>query len=354
MNTQILTINPKADSTKVAVYINEQITFLKTIKHKESVLKKEVIKQLEERKNDILEELANNHIALKDLKLIMSRGGLLKPVESGVYEINEAMKEDLRKGYSGVHASNLGGLISDELAKIAGCKAYIADPAVIDEFGDFARVSGHPDFKRKSIFHALSQKSVAQKYAKSQNYSYEELNLIIVSIRMGVSVGAHRKGRVIDVSQAFDGNGPFSMERSGSLPPGDLVKACFSGKYTQQELEDILTCKGGMYAYLGTTNHLEIGQRIEDGDEKAAFYFEAMAYQVAKEIGAMYTVLEGNVDAIIFSGDIFYNEKYTEFISKRVNRIAPIVVYPHEFQMDALARNGMNLLRGETEPKEYK
>ncbi|PID26782.1 MAG: butyrate kinase [Candidatus Cloacimonadota bacterium] len=357
MSKKILTINPGSTSTKIAVFEGSKELFLKNIKHSSEEIEKfeDISDQYEFRKDIILKELADANIDLSDLKAIVGRGGLIKPVPSGVYTVNEALKEDLRKGVLGKHASNLGGLIADDIANtIEGARAFIADPVVVDEFDPVARVSGHPDFERTSIFHALNQKAVARKYADNVKKPYEDLNLIVVHLGGGISVGAHQKGRVIDVNQALDGDGPFSPERSGTLPIGKVIKACFSGKYTEEEMKKVVVGKGGFTAYLGTNNAKDVFDRANADDEKAKLVSNAMVYQVSKEIGAMFTVLKGEVDAIILTGGIAYNSKFTELVEERVKKLGEVVVYPGEDEMEALAMNGNFILDGKIEPSVYK
>jgi len=269
--------------------------------------------------------------------------------------VNEAMKYDLIHSKVGDHASNLGGLIADDIASsLPNARAFIADPVVVDELDDIARVSGHPEFSRISIFHALNQKAIARQHAKSVMRKYEDMNLIVVHLGGGITVGAHQKGRVIDVNQGLDGEGPFSPERSGTLPVGDLARLCFSGKYTEKEVLKMIKGNGGLFAHLGTTSAYEVEQRAQAGDERAKFIFDAMAYQVAKAIGSMYPVLRGQVDAILITGGIAHSKWFVNQIIDRVYRIAPTHVYPGEDEMRALAMNGLMVLTGEVEAKEYK
>ena len=357
LNTKILVIYPEVNKTKMAVYQNGEVTFLKTIRHKTEVLDsfKDINDQLAFRIEAIMSELTDNDIELEAIKVIMARGGLIKPLKSGIYEVNEKMRTDLRTGVMGRHATNLGGLIADEIARrLPSAKAYLGDPVVVDELDDIARVSGHPLIERKSIFHCLNHKYVAREYAKSVARPYSELNLIVAHIGGGgISVGAHKKGRVVDVNQAFDGDGPFAVMRSGSLPVGDLVEICFSGKYTREQVRKMITDEGGLSAYLGTSSLSEIEMLLATNDEKAWFYVDAMAYQVAKEIGAMSTVLEGKVDAILLTGNILNNKKFTDGIIRRIEKIAPITVYPVVNDLDSLAANGMLVLKGQAELIEY-
>ena len=285
---------------------------------------------------------------------MVGRGGLLKPIPGGVYEVNDAMKRDLFNSPIGEHASNLGGLIAADLAaEIPGARAFIADPVVVDEMEEIARYSGHPLFKRISIFHALNQKAIARKHAASIQRKYEDLNLILVHLGGGISISAHCKGRVIDTNQALDGEGPFSPERSGTMPVGDLVRVCFSGKYTQKEVMKMIKGEGGLVAYTGTNNAYDVEIRAENGDQVSKDVFEAMAYQVCKEIGAMYAVLKGEVDAILITGGIANSKWFINEILNRVDKIAPTHVYPGEDEMEALAMNGLRVLNGECEPLIY-
>lgn len=352
----ILVINPKNTSSKVAVYRDSNLCFLKTIKYTEEQIAAcgTIPGQLEMRKEAILQELKDNDININKIKIVMARGGLIKPVKSGVYEVNDKLREDLINGVMGMHATNLGGIIASDIAALTNARALIADPVVVDELDDVARISGHPLFERKSVFHALNQKVVARKYAKSINRKYDELSLLVVHAGGGgISVGAHKHGRVVDVNQAFDGDGPFSIERTGTLPVGDLVRLCFSGKYTESEIMKMITDKGGLAGYLGTTSLSVIEKRIAEGDEKAAFIMKAMGYQLAKEIGGMCTVMDGKPDAIILSGELFNNGKFTADLSRKVEKIAPIALYPDENEVDALAMNAIGVMKGEIEVLQY-
>ncbi len=352
----ILAINPGSTSTKVAIYVNTKVIFLKSIPHDSEELSKfkKISDQFSYRKDIILEELKNAHIELDKIEAVVGRGGLVKPIKSGTYRINEEMKKDLRTGVLGEHASNLGGLIADEIAnEFPNAKAYIADPVVVDELEDVARVSGHPRFRRLSIFHALNQKATARSYARLLNKKYEELNLIIAHLGGGITVGAHKEGRVIDVNQGLDGDGPFSPERSGTLPVGALARLCFEEGITHEKVKKMITGEGGYVAYFNTNNAYQIELMADGGDEKARLIQDAMSYQVAKEIGAMATVLHGDVDGIILTGGIANNPMVVEYIKKMASFIAPVIIYPGEDEMHALAMNGLRVLKGELEVKEY-
>lgn len=355
-DVQIIAINPGSTSTKLGVFQNENPIFLKTINHAIEELEKfeRITDQFQYRKDLILHQLESAEISKELVRAVVGRGGLLKPIESGVYIVNEKMKEDLRNNSRGEHASNLGALIADDLARsLPHAKAYIANPIVVDEMDDIARISGHPLFQRVSIFHALNQKAVARKHAGTVRKKYEEMNLIVVHMGGGITVGAHKHGRVIDVNQGLDGEGPFSPERSGTLPSGDLVRISFSGKYTEKELHKMIQGEGGMVAYLGTNNAHDIEERAHAGDNKAKMIMEAMAYQVAKYIGEMYTVLRCDVDAVLITGGLAHGKWFVNMIIERIFKIAPIHIYPGEDEMKALAFNGLRVVKGETEAKEY-
>ena len=352
----ILIIYPEVYETKVAIFKNNDPVFLKTIRHTKEELSqfKTIPDQTAFRKKSILDELNRNDLTLGNIEIIMGRSGMVKPVAQGVYEINKIMVKDLTVGVMGMHETNLGGLIAYEIAEEWNKKAYMANPVVVDELSDVARVTGHPLFERKSIFHALNHKHVACKYAKTINKNYEDLNLIICHIGSGgISIGAHQHGRVVDVNQAFDGGGPFSIRRTGTLPMGQLVHYCFGGEHTEEEIMEMITAKGGYYAYLGTDNIEKINRLIAEGDEKATFISSALAYAVAKEIASHYATLEGKVDAIILTGMIFDSDTFLENVKRRIGGIAPIALYPSVNDFEALARYGIMILKGEVRVKEY-
>jgi len=353
---RILAINPGSTSTKIAVFQNEEPVFIKNIKHNAEELRKfdKITDQFQFRKNIIIHELDNADLTEDHVKAVVGRGGLVQPIESGVYMVNEKMKHDLRNSPLGEHASNLGGLIADDIAQsLPDCKAYITNPVVVDELDDIARISGHPRFKRISIFHALNQKAVANEHAKSILKKYEDLNLIVVHLGGGITVGAHRKGRVIDVNQGLDGEGPFSPERSGTLPVGDLVRLCFSGEFTRNEIMKMIKGEGGMVAYLGTNNAYEVEKRVEKGDKEAELIYDAMSYQVSKSIGGMSAVLNGEVDGILITGGIAHDKWFVNRIVERVHRFGPVHIYPGEDEMKALAINVLRVIKGEIQPKRY-
>lgn len=352
----ILIINPGSTSTKIAIFEGEEQKFVENIKHSNEELSKfkAIGEQYAYRKDVILEEVQRRGYKLSDISIVMGRGGLTMPIPSGVYRVNDLMKKHLMEGYNGQHACNLGGLIGDSIATSIGLpEAYIADPGVVDEITDVARIAGHPLFYRKCIFHALNQKAIARIYAKEIGQKYEDLNLIIAHMGGGISVGAHEKGQVIDVNQALDGEGPFSPERSGTLPMNQIIDVCFSGKYTKEEVKKMIVGGGGFVAYFGTNDAYQIEKAAIAGDKKADLLEEAMAYQVAKTIGENAAVLKGKVDAILLTGGIAYGKPVVERIKKYISWIAPVKVYPGEDEMKALAMNAMLILNKQVEIKNY-
>jgi len=356
INNDILVIYPETFSTQIALYQGTSLLFLKNVKHPPEKLKslQEPARKLEFRSSEVLRELKENDTMLGDIEFVVGRGGLLKPLNAGVYEVNEKMVRDLSRGSMGWHHTNLGGLIAYEIAQKINAKPILADPVSVDEMEEIARVSGHPLFERRSVFHSLTQKFYARKYAKAHHKKYEEVSLIMTTIGMGgISVAAHKQGRVVDVNNAYDGDGPFSVKRSGSLPVGDILRMAFSGNHTQEEMFRMISKEGGYAAYLGTGDIHEINSLMEKGDEKALFISDACAYQVSKEIGAMYAVLEGEVDAIILTGNIFHSERFLANVQRRVGKIAEFALYPSVNDIEALAENAFLVMKGELEIQEY-
>lgn len=352
---KILAINPGSTSTKIAVYENETPLLVRNIKHtvEELAVYPEVIDQFEFRKNLVIRELEVNNIPFA-FDAVIGRGGLVKPIPGGVYEVNDAMKRDTVHAMR-THACNLGGLIADNLASsLPGCRAFIADPGVVDELEDIARITGSPLMYKITIWHALNQKAIARRFAKEQETTYEDLDLIICHLGGGISVAAHRHGRAIDANNALDGEGPFSPERAGTLPAGQLIDLCFSGKFTKDELKKRISGRAGLTAHLGTTDVPAIIKSIEEGDKKAELILEAMIYNVAKAIGAASTVLYGKVDAILLTGGIAHSDFILSRLKKRISFIAPIHVYPGEDEMEALALNAIGALKGELPIQVYK
>lgn len=352
---KILVINPGSTTTKIAVYENETPILVRNICHTVDELSvfPEITDQFEFRKSLVLQELERNEIPF-EFDAIIGRGGLVKPIQGGVYEVNEAMKQDTLHAMR-THACNLGGLIADELAALLpDCRAFIADPGVVDELEDVARLTGSPLMPRITIWHALNQKAIARRYAKEHGTRYEELDLIICHLGGGISVAAHHHGRAIDANNALDGEGPFSPERAGTLPAGQLIDLCFSGQLTKSELKKRISGRAGLTAHLGTTDVPAILKSIEEGDKKAELVIDAMIYNVAKAIGAASVVLYGKIDAILLTGGIAYSDYIVSRLRKRISFLAPVEVYPGENEMEALALNALGALRGELAVQIYK
>ncbi len=353
---RLLVINPGGGSTKIAVFEDQKCVFKATVAHSHDEIAKfkDTFSQRTYRENAILEVLHQNKFDLKDFDAIVGRGGALKPLESGVYHVTEQLVEDIRMGkVQADHASNLGALIAFEFAQSVGIEAYMVDPVSVDEFIPEARLSGMPEIERKSLDHPLNSKMVARKAAAELGKKYEQCNMIVAHLGTGISVSAHMRGRMIDVNNAHDG-GPFSTQRTGSLPVTQLVELCFSGRYTKEEMLTKITSKGGVKAYLGTDDLTEVERRIEDGDQKAELVLKAMAYQIAKEIGGCAAALFGEVDAIVITGGIAHCARVVDMVKKRIEFITRnIFVYPGEHEMEAMALGALRVLRGEEEPKEY-
>lgn len=354
MSYKILIINPGSTSTKIGVFEDETQLMEETLRHttEEIAQYATIYDQKDFRKNVILDVLKDKNVDLNDIDVVVGRGGLLKPIPGGTYATTPELLEDLKIGKQGQHASNLGGILASEIAAEIDVPSYIVDPVVVDELQDVARLSGHPLMDRISIFHALNQKAVAKRYAKESGKAYEDLNLIVVHMGGGVSVGAHKNGQIIDVANALDGDGPFSPERSGGLPSGALMKLCFSGKYTQEEVAKMINGNGGFNAYVGTNDMRDLN-KLAETDEKAALVREAFHYQLAKEIGSMAVVLDGKVDQIILTGGIAYNAITQEYFKEHVSFLGDITVYPGEDELLALAQGALRVMTGEEEAKVY-
>ncbi|MBR6121714.1 MAG: butyrate kinase [Prevotella sp.] len=353
----ILVINPGSTSTKMAVYEDEHPLVLRNISHTQEELASfdDVLEQREYRKQLVLDELKRCDIEL-NFDAVIGRGGLVKPIAGGVYEINQRMLDDT---YSGIalhnHACNLGCIIAHEIAStIPGCRSFIADPGVVDELNDYARISGSPLMNRICIWHALNQRAIARRFAQEVGKRYEDLDLIICHMGGGISVAAHQHGKAVDANNALDGEGPFSPERAGSLPACDLIRLCFSGKYNEKQLLKRIAGKAGLNAHLGTTNVKEIEQRINDyGDKHAELILDAMIYHLAKNIVGLGAVFCGKVDAILLTGGLARSEYVISRLRQRIEFLAPVYCFPGEDEMEALALNALAVLRGKREAKEY-
>lgn len=350
----ILAINPGSTSTKLSIFKDEHCVVTSNLTHSSDEIKKfeKIYDQKDMRTTLILEWLEEQNIALEDLIAVVGRGGLLRPMPGGTYKITPKMLEDLKIGYQAEHASNLGGVIAYEIAKKAGLPALIVDPVAVDEIVDVARISGLPEIPRRSLVHALNIKAVTRRVCTKLNKSFENSTYIVAHIGGGISVSPVKNGRILDANNANE-EGPFSPERTGGLPVGDLAKLAFSGKYTLPQLKKKLTGEGGLVAYLNTNDGRVVDKMIEEGDAKAELIFKAMAYQIAKEIGAMATVVSGKVDAIILTGGVVYNKRIAAWISEMVSFIAPVELVPGEDEMLALAQGALRIVNGEEKAKIY-
>lgn len=354
MSYRILTIDPGSTSTKIGVFDDEKMLFEENLHHSaEELAQFETIPQQEAfRRRLVLKALEEHRIPLESLSAVCGRGGVLKPVHGGTYLTTDAMIDTLKKGPYGHHASNLGGLLAREIGSALHIPSYIVDPPVVDELAPLARYSGHPLITRRSIFHALNQKAVAKRYAKEIGKPYESLNLIVCHMGGGVSVGAHVKGSVVDTENALDGEGPFSPERSGSLPTDAVMKLCFSGDYTEAELRKMFVGRGGLVAYAGSTDMRDL-LKMAETDAKVAEVIDAFHYQIGKEIGAMAAAMHGQVDQIILTGGIAYGKETVQALKDMVEWIAPVTVYPGEDELLALAQAALRVLNGEEQAKDY-
>ena len=368
----ILVLNPGSTSDEISFYQGRHLVFHKTIRYTSEDLKpyegKKIVLQYKMRLNLALATLKENNVSLKDIGAVIGRGGLVKPIESGVYKVNKKLLVDLKAGVMGEHSSNLGGIIADKIASMCDVQAFIADPVVVDEMEDIARFSGMPENPRISIFHALNQKRCGRHAARQLGKQYEDCNLIIVHGGGGISVGAHSKGKVVDVNNALNGDGPFTPQRSGGVPASGLAKMCFSGKYTEEEINLKLKGKGGLVAYTGTSDLVALEKYIQTGEvlpncgldknnikrKKAKEVVEAMTYQMAKEVGALAVVLGGQVDAIVLTGGLGYDELIVPFFKEMVSWISMVLVYPGGDEMSALRIAAQSALSHPKIAKEYK
>ena len=355
MSKKSLIINPGSTSTKIGVFEDETLLFEETLRHSTEEIAQyaSIVDQKDFRKKIILDLLSSKDFDIHSLDFIVGRGGMLKPIPGGTYEVSDELLEDLKIGRQGQHASNLGGILAREIGESIGKPSYIVDPVVVDELSPISRYSGIPELPRTSVFHALNQKAVAKRYAKEKGVSYDSLNLVVVHMGGGVSVGAHEKGRVIDVFNALDGDGAFSPERAGAVPTGALIKMCFSGEYTQQEVYKKAVGNGGFNAYLGTNDMRDVDKMADEGNEKAIEIREAFIQQVAKDIGSMCCVLSGKVDQIIVTGGIAYDKVVVEGLKNHCEWMAPFTVYPGEDELLALAQGGLRVINGEEKALTY-
>lgn len=353
MSYKILAINPGSTSTKIALYENEKEIFLKTLDHPIEEIEKydKVQDQFKMRKNLVMSFLEENGYDIHKLSAVVGRGGMLPPVKSGAYIVNEAMLDTLEESPAMEHASNLGAPIAYEIAKAAGIKAYIYDSVRTDELQDIARISGMPDIPRTSTSHVLNTRAMAIKVAKKYGRKYQDMNFVVAHLGGGISLSVHEKGHIVDIIS--DDEGPFSPERAGRVPCKQLIDLCYSGKFDKKTMHKKLRGNGGLKAYLNTLDAREVENMIKNGDEKARVIYEAMAYQIAKGIGELATVVNGDVDAIIITGGIAYSNLITSWIEERVKYIAPVEIVPGENEMESLAYGILRVLRGEEVAREY-
>ncbi len=355
MSIKSLIINPGSTSTKIGVFEDETLLFEETLRHSTEEIAQyaTIVDQKDFRKNIIVNLLNEKNFDINSLNMVVGRGGMLKPIPGGTYAVTDDLLEDLKIGKQGQHASNLGGILAREIGDSIGVPSFIVDPVVVDEMMPIARYSGVPELPRTSVFHALNQKAVAKRYANEVGKAYQDLNLVVVHMGGGVSVGAHKNGRVIDIFNALDGDGAFSPERAGSVPSGALVKLCFSGKYTEKEIYKKLVGNGGFNAYMGTNDMRDVEKAVANGDKNAEEIRDAFILQVAKDMGSMACVLDGKVDQIIVTGGIAYDKGVVEGLKARAEWIAPFTVYPGEDELLALVQGGLRVMNGVEEAMKY-
>ncbi len=353
---RVLAINPGSTSTKVAVFSNEHPVLTCNLRHTDGDLAtfrvRPILDQQEFRSAQIEAELEGAGVSIDEFHAVVGRGGLLPPLASGTYEVKAEMLDELRTARRGEHASNLGAYLAQALAAKAGVRAYVVDPVSVDEWPAIARLSGTALLERQSLSHALNSKAVAKRYAREQRTPYHELRLIVAHLGSGISVSAHDGGRMIDATNSRE-EGAFSTERAGGVPAMQLLDLCFSGKHTKQQIETLLVRDGGLQSYLGTKDLCEVERRINSGDEHAATVFAAMAYQIAKEIGAMAAALCGRVNAILLTGGMAHSERLVAVLNSHIQWIAPVVLYPGEDELQALAEGALRVLRGEEQALQF-
>ena len=355
MSIKSLIINPGSTSTKIGVFEDETLLFEETLRHSTEEISQyaSIVDQKDFRKDIIVNLLNEKNFDINSLNMVVGRGGMLKPIPGGTYAVTDELLEDLKIGKQGQHASNLGGILAREIGDSIGVPSFIVDPVVVDEMMPIARYSGVPELPRTSVFHALNQKAVAKRYANEIGKAYTDLNLIVVHMGGGVSVGAHKNGRVVDIFNALDGDGAFSPERAGSVPSGALIKMCFSGKYTEKEVYKKIVGNGGFNAYMGTNDMRDVEKAVLAGDEQAIEYRDAFVLQVAKDMGSMACVLDGKVDQIVVTGGIAYDKGVVAGLKERAEWIAPFTVYPGEDELLALVQGGLRVINGVEEAMKY-
>lgn len=355
MKQVILVINPGSTSTKVALFKEQTLLVDETIRHTAVELGQfdKIVDQIEFRRQLIMHVLEDNNYSVEDLKAVVGRGGLLKPIPGGTYLVDEAMLDDLIQERYNTHASNLGAVLAHDIAQLAGIKAYIVDPVVVEEMTPIAKLSGLKGMNRRSVSHALNQKAVARMCLEKENKQYEESKVIVAHLGGGISIGAHSYGRMIDVINGLDGEGPYSPERTGALPLYDFAKKIIEEKLTLEEVKKILAGKGGIFSYLKENDLRNVLARVDKGDLDAKLYLDGMCYQIGKAVGEMATVLKGQIDLIILTGGGTYSEYIVTEIKKAVDWIAPVETVPGEMEMEALNAGVLRVLSGKEEAKNY-
>lgn len=356
-NKFVLAINPGSTSTKFAVFADEKPLFVQTLRHSEEELApfkgRPILDQHEFRQKLIEAEMAERNFPVGKLSAVVGRGGLLRPLASGVYRVTQEMLDELRAAARGEHASNLGAYVARDIADQVNVPAFIVDPVSVDEWPQRTRLSGCALLTRPCLSHALNTKAVARRYCREKGLRYQDLKLVVAHLGSGNSISAHEYGRMIDVTNSRE-EGSFSTERAGGVPVMDLVDLCFSGKYTKKQVETLLFREGGLFSYLGTKDLVEVERRIEAGGKTASLVFDAMVYQIAKEIGAMAAALQGSVDAVLITGGMAHSTKLIRNLRESIAWIAPVHVYPGEDELQALAEGALRVLRGEESAFPYR
>ncbi|HPD96880.1 MAG TPA: butyrate kinase [Synergistales bacterium] len=355
MTAEVLAINPGSTSTKIAWFAGEERIWQETVNHDPGEISafEKVADQYEFRKQTIEDSVLKHGSSLDDLDAVVGRGGVLDPIPGGTYGVDEELISDLRRGKPWEHASNLGGIIADAIARPRDIPSYIVDPVAVDELDDISRLTGLPEFPKRSLGHALNIKATVRRAAKELGRSWDDLDVIVAHLGGGITVCPHRHGRMIDLNNANE-FGPFSPERAGGLPAGDLARLCYSGDYNMLDLRKRLVGNGGLKAYLGTSDMREVSSLVKEGDLKAGLVYRAMALQISKEIGACSVALFGKVDAILLTGGVVHDSSFVELIMSMVQWIAPVLVYPGEDEMAALAQGALRVLSGEEKALVYR
>lgn len=352
---KILAINPGSGSLKIALFNNEDLIFGESIYYKDSFKEKnyDSENEIESKVQLVIDTLDKHGILLSSIDAFSGRAGGLTSMEGGVYLVNDLMLKHAKEGYSMKHASNLGIQIADMLAKQCGKIAYTVNPVTVDELQAVAKITGIKGIYKQSIFHALNQKEIAHQYAKSIEKKYEDLNLIVVHLGSGITIGAHKHGKVIDVNNALRGDGPFTTSRTGSTFAQDIIDMCFSGQYSKEDMVNLITRKGGLTSLLGTNDVLEVLNNIENGDEKSKVVLDTMLYQISKQIAAVSINFGNNLDGIILTGAMAKSNYITDTISSYVSFIGNVIIRPGELELEALSNGVLRVLQGEENPKKY-